>query len=72
MLEVLGARELASDAVVTWDLVPEAQVTLSRRKHVRLGVGARIPVNERTGDRQVQLATYLLWDWSEGRPLAGW
>jgi len=72
MLEVLGARELASDAVVTWDLVPEAQVTLSRRKHVRLGVGARIPVNERTGDRQVQLATYLLWDWSEGSPLAGW
>jgi hypothetical protein len=72
MLEVLGARELASDAVVTWDLVPEAQVTLSRRKHVRLGVGARIPVNERTGDRQVQLATYLLWDWSEGSPLSGW
>jgi hypothetical protein len=73
MLEVLGAREVgASDAVVTWDLVPEMQVTLSRRKHVRLGAGARIPVNDRTADRQLQLATYLLWDWYEGSPLAGW
>jgi len=72
MLEVLGARELASGAVVTWDLVPEMQVTLSRRKHVRLGVGARIPVNDTGGDRQLQIATYLLWDWYEGSPLAGW
>jgi hypothetical protein len=72
MLEVLGARELASSAVVTWDLVPEMQVTLSRRKHVRLAIGARIPVNETTGDRQLQLATYLLWDWYEGSPLSGW
>jgi mono/diheme cytochrome c family protein len=72
MLEVLGARELASDAVVTWDVVPEMQVTLSRRKHVRLGAGVRIPVNERTGDRQLQLATYLLWDWYDGSLLAGW
>jgi cytochrome c553 len=72
MLEVLGARELASGAAVTWDLVPEMQVTLSRRKHVRLGLGTRIPVNETTGDRHLQLATYLLWDWSEGSPLSGW
>jgi hypothetical protein len=72
MLEVLGARELASDAVVTWDIVPQMQVTLSRRKHVRVAAGARIPVNERGGDRNVQLATYLLWDWSEGSPVTGW
>ncbi len=72
MLEVLGSRELANGAVVTWDLVPEMQVTLSRRKHVRLGAGARIPVNEAAGDRRVQLATYLLWDWYEGSPLSGW
>ncbi len=73
MLEVLGARELgASDAVVTWDLAPQMQVTLSRRKHVRLNVGARIPVNETTGDRQLQVATYLLWDWYDGGPLVGW
>lgn len=73
MLEVLGAREVgASDAVVNWDLVPEMQVTLSRRKHVRLAAGARIPVNDRTADRQLQLTTYLLWDWYEGSPLAGW
>ena len=72
MLEVLGARELGpSDAVVTWDLAPEIQVTLNRRKHLRLDAGARVPVNQTQG-RYVQLGTYLLWDWYEGSPLKGW
>ncbi|MFL5307969.1 MAG: c-type cytochrome [Polyangia bacterium] len=72
MVEVLGARELrASDAAVTWDLAPQLQVTLSRRKHVRLDAGARVPVN-RTEGRPLQLGAYLLWDWYEGSPLAGW
>lgn len=72
MLEVLGARELGpSDAVVMWDLVPEIQVTLNRRKHLRLDAGARVPVNQTQG-RYVQLGTYLLWDWYEGSPLKGW
>jgi hypothetical protein len=72
MLEVLGARELGpSDAVVIWDLAPQIQVTLNRRKHIRLNVGALVPVN-RTEGRHVQLGTYLLWDWYEGSPLKGW
>ena len=72
MIEVLGARELrAADAAVIWDVVPQMQVTLSRRKHVRLDVGALVPVNRRDG-RRVQLGTYLLWDWYEGGPLRGW
>ena len=41
MLEVLGARAFGpSDAVVLWDLAPQIQVTLNRRKHIRLNVGA--------------------------------
>ena len=37
MIEVLGARELGpSDAVVIWDVAPQIQVTLNRRKHIRL------------------------------------
>ena len=72
MLEVLGTRELgASDAVVIWDVAPQIQMTLNRRKHIRLDVGALVPVN-RTEGRHVQLGTYLLWDWYEGSPLKGW
>ncbi|HXJ22489.1 MAG TPA: c-type cytochrome [Polyangia bacterium] len=72
MVEVLGTREIDVDgAVALWDVAPEAQVTLSRRKHVRFDVGARVPLNQ-TADRHVQLAAYLLWDWGEGSPFEGW
>jgi len=72
MIEVLGTRELrADDAAVIWDVAPQIQVTLNRRKHVRLNVGALVPVN-RTSGRRAQLGTYLLWDWYEGGPLRGW
>jgi hypothetical protein len=72
MIEVLGTRELdTAGAVVTWDLVPQMQVTLSRRKPVRVDVGADVPVNQTEG-RHLQLGAYLLWDWYEGSPLKGW
>lgn len=72
MLEVLGTRELdTGGAVVAWDLVPQMQVTLSRRKHVRVDVGADVPVNQ-TQDRHVELGAYLLWDWYEGSLFKGW
>jgi hypothetical protein len=71
MIEVLAAREIASGAALTWDLAPQIQVTLSRRKHIRLDVGGRIPVNK-TEDRKAQVAAYLLWDWYEGSPIKGW
>jgi hypothetical protein len=72
MLEVLGTRDLdTGGAVVAWDLVPQMQVTLSRRKHVRVNLGADVPVNQ-TADRHLQLGAYLLWDWYEGSPLKGW
>jgi hypothetical protein len=71
MLEVLGTRELDSGAAISWDLVPEMQVTLSRRKHVRVNVGADVPVTE-TADRHVQLGAYVLWDWYDGSLFKGW
>jgi hypothetical protein len=71
MLEALGARELASGAAVTWDLAPQVQVTLNRRKHIRLNLGGRIPLNQ-TAERKPQLGAYLLWDWYEGSLLKGW
>ena len=65
MVEVLGAKELDTDAKAEWDLVPQMQVTLSVFQHIRASVGVRVPVNERVTRSKAALA-YLLWDWGDG------
>jgi mono/diheme cytochrome c family protein len=71
MIEVLGAVELDSDEPVHWDLVPQLQVSLSKRQHVLLNAGVRLPLNDRDG-RSTTVITYLLWDWFDGGFLSGW
>lgn len=71
IVEWLAARPLADKATVQWDVVPQMQVTLNRRQHIMINVGARIPVNARTG-RSTQVITYFLWDWFDGGLLDGW
>jgi mono/diheme cytochrome c family protein len=71
MFEILGTRDLINQARNDWDVVPQMQVTLSKRQHVRGNVGVRIPVNNTTG-RPVQVMFYVLWDWQEGSLLKGW
>jgi hypothetical protein len=71
MLELLGARELASGEDVLWDAVPQVQVSLSTRQHVLGNVGLRLPLN-RTADRDAQVVVYLLWDWFDGGLFDGW
>jgi mono/diheme cytochrome c family protein len=71
LVEILGARELGTDARVEWDVVPQMQVTLSRRQHIMLNGGVRIPVTERNG-RDTQVLIYLLWDWFDGGFFDGW
>jgi mono/diheme cytochrome c family protein len=71
MVEVLGSRELGSDESSRWDLVPELQVTLSRRQHIMISGGVRIPVNDRDG-RKMSILTYFLWDWFDGGLFDGW
>ncbi len=71
MVELLADRELESGARVLWDLVPQFQVTLSRRQHIRANLGVRIPVNQ-TADRPVQIMFYLLWDRFDGGLTQGW
>jgi mono/diheme cytochrome c family protein len=63
MLEVLAAKP--EDGVTEWDLVPQAQVSLSKLQHVLLSVGVRVPVNERA-ERKPQVLVYVLWDWFDG------
>ncbi len=53
------------------DLVPQLQVTLSRREHLRLDAGVRIPLTD-TGSRPTRIAVYLLWDWFDGGLFEGW
>jgi hypothetical protein len=71
MIEGLASRDLEQGATTKWDLVPQMQVTLSKRQHVMLNVGFRFPVNERSG-RQGEFLMYLLWDWFDGGLLSGW
>ncbi len=71
MFEVLGSRDLINQAKTDWDVVPEMQVTLSKRQHVRGAVGVRTPVNNTVG-RSPEVMFYVLWDWQEGSLLKGW
>jgi hypothetical protein len=70
MIELLGARELEEAEPTVWDVVPQVQVTLNRRQHVMLNVGARVPINDREG-RHTRVMAYLLWDWFDGGFLDG-
>jgi mono/diheme cytochrome c family protein len=71
MVEILGGTTLADGAAVDWDIVPQLQVALSRRQHVRLGAGVAFPL---TGfdDRAVKAQAYLVWDWYDGGIDEGW
>ena len=71
MVEVLAARELVSGAETEWDIVPQMQVTLSRRQHIMVSAGIRQPVNARE-ERGRAFLTYLLWDWFDGGFFDGW
>jgi hypothetical protein len=71
MIEVLAARPLAAGAAIDWDLVPQMQVTLNARQHIRVNGGVRVPVNN-TGHRSPSIILYLLWDWFDGGFFQGW
>lgn len=71
MIEVLAARELTSDADTEIDVVPQLQVSLSRRQHILASAGFRVPTTARS-ERPTEFVFYLLWDWYDGGVLEGW
>jgi mono/diheme cytochrome c family protein len=71
MIEFLATRDLVTSAKTDWDVLPEMQVTISRRQHVRFDLGYRAPVSNTQG-RQGQLMFYMLWDWADGKLTEGW
>ncbi len=71
MIEAVASRDLVNGATTDWDLVPQFQVTVSRREHIRANLGVRVPVRNTSG-RPVQLLLYFLWDRADGGLFEGW
>ncbi len=71
MIEILGARDLEPGARNEWDLVPQVQVSLSKRQHILFNAGVRLPVTD-AQPRTAQLMFYVIWDWFDGGLFSGW
>jgi hypothetical protein len=71
MLEVVSERDFEDAARANIDLVPQFQVSLNRRQHVRVNVGLQLPATNTAG-RSKQLVFYLMWDWFDGGFREGW
>lgn len=71
MVELLGSRDFKQGAGNDWDVLPEMQVSISPRQHVRAAVGVREPFTNTRG-RTPQVEFYVLWDWADGKLWEGW
>jgi len=71
MMELTGSRSIDRHEEPAYDLIPQLQLTLSRRQHVKAAFGMRLPVTERSG-RTRELLGYVIWDWFDGGFFDGW
>ena len=71
MTEFVAKKDYKVGEGTQWDVVPEMQVTVSRRQHIRAAVGYSKPITE-VGGRAPQIEFYVLWDWAEGHFWNGW
>jgi len=71
MVELTAGRDFASDADITYSIVPQIQITLNKRQHIMFNIGVRAPLNERD-TRTTQVIFYVLWDWFDGTLFEGW
>jgi hypothetical protein len=71
MVEAVAFRELKGGVPTSLDLVPQMQVSLSRRQHILASVGASFPTMNRE-DRSPQAMFYVLWDWFDGGLFEAW
>jgi hypothetical protein len=70
MLELTGRHDYGSPTTDI-NLIPEMQVTLSKRQHIRGAAGVSAPLTN-SSDRKPQITFYVLWDWAEGVFWNGW
>jgi hypothetical protein len=71
MVELLATRDFQNGAKTDWDVLPEMQVTVSPRQHIRVNLGVRQPFTDTSG-RSTQVVFYVLWDWADGKFWEGW
>jgi hypothetical protein len=71
MLELVADRNLQTGATTNWDLVPQFQVTLNARQHIRADLAYRVALNNTAG-RANEVMFYFLWDWFDGGLFEGW
>lgn len=71
MTEFVAKRDFMTGSGTDWDVLPEMQVTVSRRQHIRAAAGYRKPITNVSG-RSGQVQFYILWDWAEGHFWEGW
>ena len=71
MVEFVADRDLIARSKTNWDVVPEMQVTISHRQHIRADIGVSTPATN-TAHRSPQVVFYILWDWADGRLNEGW
>jgi mono/diheme cytochrome c family protein len=69
MVEFVGTHTYGADTDLS--LVPQMQITVSKRQHIRADAGVSAPLNN-TADRKPQVIFYVLWDWAEGAFWNGW
>jgi hypothetical protein len=69
MVEIYGTHTYGGNTDM--NVLPQMQVTVSKRQHIRADVGVSAPVNN-TSDRKPQVIFYVLWDWAEGAFWNGW
>lgn len=70
-IELLTWHEFAPGAQVDWDIVPQLQVSLSKRQHILASAGVRLPLNN-SSERKPMFVFYILWDWYDAGFLEGW
>jgi hypothetical protein len=71
MIEAVATRDLIDGARTDWDVVPQFQVTVSRRQHIRANLGVSVPATNTAG-RPIKLMVYFLWDRADGGLFEGW
>jgi len=71
MLELTADHDLRVGAMTNLSLVPEFQVTVNTRQHIRAAMGYQVALNN-TATQTNQVIFYFLWDWFDGGLLEGW
>jgi mono/diheme cytochrome c family protein len=71
MVELVAFREIKRDATTSLNVVPQIQVSLSRRQHVLASLGGYIPT-ARDAKNPPKIMFYLLWDWFDGGLFESW